>query len=116
MLAFTSDESGEFEVYVAPVSSTEAECRVSVGGGDDPRWAASGELFYLAGSQVMVVTEAQVVASCDPRPEVVFEGVEKISWDVAVDGDFFVTLEPRPEPKLFLAINWFEELRERMGN
>jgi serine/threonine protein kinase/Tol biopolymer transport system component len=46
LLAFTSDESGRTEVYVRPVAGG-ALRRVSLNGGNRPKWSHSGrELFY----------------------------------------------------------------------
>ncbi len=64
----------------------------------------------------MVVPKSDLVPTCDPEPERLFDGLEMISWDAAPAGDCFVTLELRPEPKLFLALNWFEELKRLVPN
>ena len=64
----------------------------------------------------MVVPESDLVPTCDPEPERLFDGLEMISWDAAPTGDFFVTLELRPEPKLFLALNWFEQIKRLVPN
>ena len=45
-VAHVSDQSGEREVYVRPFLGPGGQETVSVGGGDEPAWAASGELFY----------------------------------------------------------------------
>ena len=47
-LAYDSDESGQFEVYVRPYPDTDrARWQVSVGGGKQPLWSRDGrELFY----------------------------------------------------------------------
>jgi Tol biopolymer transport system component len=48
-LAYASDESGTFEVYVQPFSSPGGKRQVSTGGGSQPLWSSDGrELFYIA--------------------------------------------------------------------
>ena len=48
-LAYTSDESGDWEVYVQSFPEPGRKQRVSVEGGAQPRWRADGgELFFLA--------------------------------------------------------------------
>ena len=49
-LAYASDESGSFEVYVRPFPDVTAGRRqVSFGGGVHPAWnPAGGELFFIA--------------------------------------------------------------------
>ncbi len=50
-LAYVSDESGQFEVYVRPFPSGNGRWLVSNAGGRDPRWRRDGkELFYLEGT------------------------------------------------------------------
>ena len=115
-LAYASDESGAFEVYGASFPGPGPECRVSVSGGNDPRWSANGELFYRANSSLMVVRMSDLEPICDPEPERLLDGLERISWDAAPARDFFITLEPRPEPKLFLTLNFFEELKRLVPN
>ena len=53
-LAYVSNESGQSEVYVRPISGAAGRWQVSSGGGTQPVWAHSGrELFYVAGDQLM---------------------------------------------------------------
>jgi serine/threonine protein kinase/Tol biopolymer transport system component len=47
-IAFQSDESGHFEVYVQPFPGPGARVQVSFGGGAQVRWPRSNELFYVA--------------------------------------------------------------------
>ncbi len=71
-VAFDSDESGRFEVYVAAFSQGFPSKRlVSTGGGVQPQWRAdSRELFYLApdGSMMSVRVDAQT--GLGPSPPV----------------------------------------------
>ena len=61
-LAYASNESGRFEVYVRPFPDVNAgRWQISGDGGDEPRWAHSGrELFYRsqAGDLVSVAVTA----------------------------------------------------------
>ena len=48
-LAYVSDESGTYEVYVRAFPSGEAKRQISTHGGLEPAWSGNGrELFYLA--------------------------------------------------------------------
>jgi Tol biopolymer transport system component len=48
-MAYASDESGRFEVYVRPFPDGTGQWTISVAGGMQPRWRRDGkELFYLA--------------------------------------------------------------------
>jgi Tol biopolymer transport system component len=62
-IAYSSDESGAFEVYVEAVMDRSPEPAVRVratsGGGSDPRWRRDGrELFFRRGSEIHVATLA----------------------------------------------------------
>src|SRR5262249_31309555 len=49
-MAYTSDVSGQREVYAQPFPSADNEIRISTNGGEQPRWRGDGkELFYQAG-------------------------------------------------------------------
>lgn len=48
-VAYTSNESGRFEVYVQTFPLTERKWQVSTAGGTEPRWRKDGrEIYYLA--------------------------------------------------------------------
>jgi Tol biopolymer transport system component len=48
-IAYISNDSGRFEVYLEPFQKRGARVRVSAGGGGQPRWRGDGkELFYLS--------------------------------------------------------------------
>ena len=57
-LAYSSDESGRFEVYVRPYPNVDAgRWQVSQAGGGSPHWSHTGrELFYENGAQALVAT------------------------------------------------------------
>ncbi|HEY3122138.1 MAG TPA: protein kinase [Vicinamibacteria bacterium] len=60
-LAYSSDESGTFEVYVQPLSSPGGKRQVSTSGGSQPLWSRDGkELFYVAADNA--VTAVPVTA------------------------------------------------------
>ena len=70
-IAYQSDESGNYEVYVQTFPSTGAKWQVSKGGGTHPRWRRDGkELFYLGGRK-MTAVEVKIGATFqggNPQP------------------------------------------------
>jgi eukaryotic-like serine/threonine-protein kinase len=59
-LAYTSDVSGRFEVYVQSFPGGGSKRQVSTGGGSGPRWRRDGrELFYYAGDGKLMVTPVE---------------------------------------------------------
>jgi Tol biopolymer transport system component len=60
-LAFSSDESGEYRVYVQSFPSAGAGWQVSAGGGDQPRWREDGrELFYVRDDGKLMAVEVKL--------------------------------------------------------
>src|SRR5262249_7553750 len=133
-LAYRSDESGTFEIYVRPfVPGSEAptaKWQVSSGGGAQPRWAPVGrEVLYasLAG-QLMPVTytgtgEAFRASKPQPWGAAIPPAPSPGSWtyDVAPDGKRILTLQSselggadsRQSNKVVFLLNFFDELRRR---
>ena len=114
-LAFVSDQTGRFELYVTPFPALGARAQVSTGGAREPVWARDGrELFYRNGNQLLAVTvHAGTTFKWDPA-RVLFEGVfhsfggpGNQSYDVSPDGRRFLMLEPvTPTPRLDVVQGW----------
>jgi eukaryotic-like serine/threonine-protein kinase len=63
-LAYASDETGQWEVYVQTFPSPDRRWRVSTQGGHQPRWNPDGsELFYLAPDRQLVSVRVRESAS-----------------------------------------------------
>jgi hypothetical protein len=115
LIAFNSDESGRWEVYVAALPGFTDKRQVSSAGGMQPRWRRDGkELFYLSLDGAMMA--AAVVAADQPLtglPVRLFQ--TRLSpaptvpqYDVSADGSRFLVLEPSAlggEPVTFV-LNW----------
>jgi serine/threonine-protein kinase len=122
-VAFTSDESGRHEVYVQAFPEPAGIWQVSTEGGTEPRWGPNGtELFYRHGSEFMRVgTEAGETFVAGP-PRVLFDGIYRqnlnhAGYDVHPSGRSFVMIKSVPEPgALVVVLNWFEELKAKVGN
>jgi len=50
-IAYASNRSGDFEVYVQALSGAGAVYQVSVGGGGSPRWSPDGRTLYYANAE-----------------------------------------------------------------
>jgi serine/threonine-protein kinase len=118
-VAYTSDESGKYQIYVKSFPPTEAKWTISAGYGEEPRWSAAGdEIFYRRGEQwlsVPVETDPEFEAGI---PQVIFEGpyinVPGLSYDVTPDAQrFFLLKQPDQPPatRIHVVANWFEELK-----
>jgi Tol biopolymer transport system component len=121
-LAYQSDETGRFEVYVQPFPEGGSKWLVSVGGGTEPLWARNGEeLFYRSGQRVMAASIRSGPNFEAESPALLFEGPFSPSlgfgspaYDITPDGDRFVMIAPEtptPQTEFYVVVNWLEELK-----
>jgi Tol biopolymer transport system component len=118
-IAYSSNETGQQEVYVRPYPSGANQWRISSDGGQSPAWGASGnELFYrtpaasrepLRLMSVRVDTDSSFNASA---PSPLFDAQAFGPYDVAADGRRFVMItNPRQRlSELRIVTNWFAEI------
>ena len=131
-IAYQSDESGEYRIYVHSFPVITGRHSVSPELGTDPVWSRdSWKLYYRSGSQSMavdVVTEpdfavlsAREVLFDDPSYALYQNPGLQWTWDIHPDGSRFVMVQSEGESgttgsaEVYLVTNWFEELRQRMG-
>ena len=136
LAAYSSNETGLREVYVRSFPEAGGHTQVSEGGGEYPVWSLDGNTVYYwlqltvpGGGSAFVAARIQR----DPTPVVLsrdtlFTGDYVLSVsDLHPDGNRLVAAErvtpatgldaSGSEPERFIVVtNWFEELRERMGN
>ncbi len=119
-VAYQSDESGEFEIYLQRFPGGGGMRPVSTGGGSYPVWNPNGkELFYRTRDKMMAVAVGTGDDFVLGRPVVLFEirNPQRVSDSFAVtpDGRRFLFIErdvPEPPPThLVLVQNFGEELK-----
>lgn len=114
-LAYGSNETGAWEVYVAPFMRDGERMRVSTGGGRHPRWRGDGrELFFVSPREELMVAALRETGNSmevgSPRP--LFNIGVNFSWsdeyDVARDGQSFLAIAPLRESSkaLNVILNW----------
>ena len=114
-IAYQSNQSGRFEVYVQAFPGSSRNWQVSLDGGTFPMWSRNGrELFYRKDNLMMAVDISTTPGFAAGRPKRLFEGSYLLdSYDVARDGRFLmIKYEPRPVTQLNLVQNWIEELKQ----
>jgi eukaryotic-like serine/threonine-protein kinase len=99
-VAYASNESGKWEIYVTSFPDAHGKWQVSSGGGEQPNWRADGrELFYLSSEEKIMAAPVTTGANfdagtpvalfqADPREQVATS--EQLNYDVSKDGQRFL--------------------------
>jgi eukaryotic-like serine/threonine-protein kinase len=125
-LAYVSDASGRYEIYVQPYPGPGGKWQISTEGGTEPMWNRNGrELFYRSGGKMMVVEITTQPSFAMGRPRTLFEGGQYMpptgsypypfpNYDVSPDGQRFLMITRDSKPQINVVLNWFEELKSRV--
>ena len=131
-LAYASNETGRFEVYVRPYPDVNARrVQVSQSGGTEPRWSHSGrELFYRNGAGALVAANVVPAAAFTLGTQSVlfdanqfYAGAVSRTYDVAPGDQQFVFLrralaknrDAAAMDKLVEVSNWGAEVRAKLA-
>jgi Tol biopolymer transport system component len=117
-LAYASDESGIWEIYVTSFPAAAGKWQVSRGGGTEPRWRGDGkEIFYIGPTGMLMavpVSGENGFSTGTPAPLFQIGGRAPISstdiftYDVAKDGKRFLVnryVKPEHVPPLTILLN-----------
>jgi serine/threonine-protein kinase len=129
-LAYQSNASGQFEIYVTPFPNVATgKWQVSTSGGTQPLWARNGqELFYESmGALIRVSWTGSSTFAVGPpsklfdTPGFFIPGAPGRLYDIAPDGRRFLMTKasraadaPLPSARLVVVQHWFEELKARV--
>jgi serine/threonine-protein kinase len=116
-LSYESNESGAFEIYVAPFPAKGGKWQISRGGGRTPLWSRNGrKLFYQQNRSMMAVTLSGG-SSFDFSSPVVFCELPPTSvpFDISPDEKrlLVITYETGSisTRKINIITDWFQEIR-----
>jgi Tol biopolymer transport system component len=122
-LAYSSDEAGDYQVFVRAYPGPGGKWQVSTTGGGTPRWSPDGtELFYRWQSNLYAVTVDDGAGSFRPsRPTILFDDLSGATgiYDYDVfDSNRFLLIESvgddtAPEG-VTVVVNWLDELERRV--
>ena len=122
-MAYASDESGRYEIYVSAYPGPGGKYQISNGGGAEPAWNRSGrELFYRSGDRMMAVEIRMQPTFSVGTAELLFQGqyesnpTMNANYDVSQDGQRFLMLKPTSAQEaaptqINVVLNWTEELK-----
>ena len=124
-IAYASNESGKFEVYVIPASGNGGKWQISNAGGQQPLWRKDGkELFYLNSDDNLMSVSIKLGADSvqADAPNSLFSLAKSIlsvnglvaPYDVTSDGNRFivVTVEQGKSFPINLVTNWTAALQK----
>jgi serine/threonine protein kinase len=123
-VAYASNESGKWEIFVAPFPGPGGNWKVSTAGGSEPRWRRDGkELFYVAPDGKMMAVEVTAGSTFEAgaatplfqtRRREPVSSTDLFSYDVSADGQRFLINTDVGEVTslpLTTVFNWTEELK-----
>ena len=122
-MAYTSSETGNWEVYVSPFPSFSSRWQVSRGdGGEEPRWRRDGkELFYLTPDGRLMAVDVKTGAGFEAglpitlfqtHPRQPLSAMDFFTYDVTADGQKFLVnskVEISSSAPLSVVLNWASE-------
>jgi Tol biopolymer transport system component len=121
-IAYQSNESGRFEIYVQPFPAQSGKVQVSTGGGTQVRWRRDGkEIFYIGLDQRLMAVPIRIDAShqsVEPSAPVPLfvthiggalqQGAPMQQYDVSADGKQFLmnTVTEQAALPITVIVNW----------
>ena len=123
LLAYASDETGHYEVYVQSFPTPGKRWQISNRGGTEPRWRADGgEIYYLSTDKKIMSASVQLSPQVRVSTPIALFGVStpassayRRSYDVTADGKRFLVstlVADTPAPALDVLVNWPELVRK----
>jgi Tol biopolymer transport system component len=126
-IAYSSNESGRYEIYVRPYPGPGGKWQISTEGGSEPVWNPKGhELFYRQGQKMIAVDYSAQPMFSVGKPKMLFEGPYVPTprsfpdYDVSPDGQRFLMVKApeqaqAPAP-INVVLNWYEELKQKTAS
>ena len=125
-VAYASNESGKFEIYVTSFPGAQGKWQVSSVGGTQPRWRGdTKELFYIGPDGKMMAVPVSVGATFDAGPPAalfqthardVFATSEQVSYDVSKDGQRFLIntqVKNADTHPMSVILNWDADIKKK---
>jgi eukaryotic-like serine/threonine-protein kinase len=124
-VAYSSNESGRWQVYVAPFPGPGGKYQISTEGGQQPRWRKDGkELFFLSRDHKLMAVSVKARSTFEfNAPEPLFEthaheavtAEEFFTYDVSADGQRFLfnANSQQTDPRTVdIILNWSSQLKK----
>ncbi|HTS36165.1 MAG TPA: protein kinase [Candidatus Solibacter sp.] len=124
-VAYTTQETGTWDIYISPFPDFGGKWQVSSGGGEEPRWRGDGkELFYLTPDRKLMAVPVKSTTTLElgtpvplfvtsPQPPI--SALTFFSYDVSADGQKFLINTKSPTQNtapLSIILNWPADLEK----
>ena len=120
--AYASDESGRMEIFVRPFPGPGGKFQVSMEGGTEPVWGHTGREIFYRTEQGLVAAEVRTTPAFTVSARKVLFPIRRYEssannreYDVMPDDQSFVFFRQSGGGELNLVLNWFEELKQKVG-
>jgi serine/threonine protein kinase len=124
-VAYASNETGKWEIYVTSFPDAHGKWQISTGGGEQPRWRGDGkELFFLSSDSKMMAVPVTTGATFDAGiPVALFQATprqpislnDRFVYDVTRDGQRFLINTPVKQAEttpMSVILNWPAKLNK----
>jgi serine/threonine-protein kinase len=124
-LAYSSDEAGDFQIFVRPFPGPGGKWQLSTEGGFGPRWSPDGtELYFRWQSGLYAVAvDGDSGSFRASRPEIILDGMGAVSVDTdydVLDSNRFLVVESAGDDSapqgVTVVVNWLDDLERRVPN
>jgi Tol biopolymer transport system component len=124
-VAYASNETGKWEIYVTSFPDARGKWQVSVGGGEQPRWRGDGrELYYLSSDSRVTAVPVTTGANFDAvTPVALFQATPRqpvpiydlFVYDVSRDGQRFLInteVKQAETTPMSIVLNWADKMNK----
>jgi Tol biopolymer transport system component len=124
-VAYSSNESGRWEVYVTSFPDARGKWQVSTNGGEQPRWRGDGkEIYFLSSDAKLMSVSVDTKNEFEPgTPAPLFQAnpreqvatTEQVVYDVSRDGQRFLVntkYDHSSAHSMSVILNWQTEIKK----
>ncbi len=122
-IAYTSNESGQVQIYVQPFPGPGGKWQVSNAGGSEPQWRGDGkELYYLSTDRAVMAVPVDATSGFHTgTPQVLFHAdvpgnfITRNRFCASEDGQRFLLISTRMTqlPPITVVLNWTAEVESQ---
>jgi hypothetical protein len=115
LLAYQSDESGRWEIYMLRIADNH-RIAISGAGGTEPAWSGDGSMLFYRGGDALLSVRIDAAGGVNAAPVPVMPLAEGSVALIAADGRILLSRNVDAAPRGgVLTLEWARELRKMLG-